>query len=220
MKISEIKSELLSTLKPYVSSQGFKVNKTQFCLKRDGENNECQFSFDYNSWGDEIHIFPYVQIRNKKIHSICETCDFHLNYTAFINLLVLKKIYDGTFTEDTKWKMQYDRQDRFVIFDNSDMEKAKAELIKLLPMGLKYFHDHDDIYAIDKMYNTPPLNKQNPNCSGFDTQCVIGLISAKLARNGNYEQISSLYSSLIQSEDVLQDTRNKFERIKNLIETL
>ena len=98
MKISEIKSELLSTLKPYVSSQGFKVNKTQFCLKRDGENNECQFSFDYNSWGDEIHIFPYVQIRNKKIHSICETCDFHLNYTAFINLLVLKKIYDGTFT--------------------------------------------------------------------------------------------------------------------------
>lgn len=47
MKISEIKSELLSTLKPYVSSQGFKVNKTQFCLKRDGENNECQFSFDY-----------------------------------------------------------------------------------------------------------------------------------------------------------------------------
>ncbi len=220
MKISEIKSELLSTLKPYVSSQGFKVNKTQFCLKRDGENNECQFSFDYNSWGDEIHIFPYVQIRNKKIHSICETCDFHLNYTAFINLLVLKKIYDGTFTEDTKWKMQYDRQDRFVIFDNSDMEKAKAELIKLLPMGLKYFHDHDDIYAIDKMYNTPPLNKQNPNSSGFDTQCVIGLISAKLAHNGNYEQISSLYSSLIQSEDVLQDTRNKFERIKNLIETL
>lgn len=72
MKISEIKSELLSTLKPYVQSQGFKVNKAQFCLKKDDENNECQFSFDYNSWVDEIHIFPYVQIKNKKIHSICE----------------------------------------------------------------------------------------------------------------------------------------------------
>lgn len=116
--------------------------------------------------------------------------------------------------------MQYDKQDRFVIFDNRDLEKAKTELIKLLSMGLKYFHDHDDIYAIDKMYNTPPLNKQNPNCSDFDTQCVIGLISAKLARNGNYEQISSYYSNLIRSADMLQDTRNKFERIKKSIETL
>lgn len=59
MKISEIKNELLTTLSPCV----FKVNKTKFCLKKNDENNESQFSFDYNSWGDEIHLFPYVQIK-------------------------------------------------------------------------------------------------------------------------------------------------------------
>lgn len=47
---------------------------------------------DYNSWGDEIHLFPYVQIKNKMILSICEANGFHLNYTAFINLLLLRKI--------------------------------------------------------------------------------------------------------------------------------
>ena len=70
MKISEIKNELLTTLSPCVLNHGFKVNKTKFCLKKNDENNESQFSFDYNSWGDEIHLFPYVQIKNKMIHSI------------------------------------------------------------------------------------------------------------------------------------------------------
>ena len=47
MKISEIKNELLTTLSPCVLNHGFKVNKTKFCLKKNDENNESQFSFDY-----------------------------------------------------------------------------------------------------------------------------------------------------------------------------
>ena len=88
MKISEIKNEFLSTLSPYLLSNGFKVNKARFCLKRDDEINESQFSFDYNLWSDEIHLFPYAQIKNKVIHSICEANNFHLNYTAFIKYYI------------------------------------------------------------------------------------------------------------------------------------
>lgn len=220
MKISEIKNELLTTLSPCVLNHGFKVNKTKFCLKKNDENNESQFSFDYNSWGDEIHLFPYVQIKNKMIHSICEANGFHLNYTAFINLLLLRKIYDGTYTEDSKWQLQYDRQDRFIIFNKRDLENTEKEMINLVSFGLEYLETNNNVYAIDKMYNTPPLNKHNPNCSGFDTQCIIGLISAKLAHNENYGQICDYYSSSINSEDMLQDTRHKFESIKKFIETL
>lgn len=220
MKISEIKNELLTTLSPCVLNHGFKVNKTKFCLKKNDENNESQFSFDYNSWGDEIHLFPYVQIKNKMIHSICEANGFHLNYTAFINLLLLRKIYEGTYTEDSKWQLQYDRQDRFIIFNKRDLENTEKEMINLVSFGLEYLETNNNVYAIDKMYNTPPLNKQNPNCSGFDTQCIIGLISAKLAHNENYGQICDYYSSSINSEDMLQDIRLKFESIKKFIETL
>lgn len=85
---------------------------------------------------------------------------------------------------------------------------------------MEYLETNNNVYAIDKMYNTPPLNKQNPNCSGFDTQCIIGLISAKLAHNENYGQICDYYSSSINSEDMLQDTRHKFESIMKFIETL
>ena len=48
-------------------------------------------------------------------------------------------------------------------------------MINLVSFGLEYLETNNNVYAIDKMYNTPPLNKQNPNCSGFDTQCIIGL---------------------------------------------
>lgn len=154
------------------------------------------------------------------IHSICEANGFHLNYTAFINLLLLRKIYDGTYTEDSKWQLQYDRQDRFIIFNKRDLENTEKEMINLVSFGLEYLETNNNVYAIDKMYNTPPLNKQNPNCSGFDTQCIIGLISAKLAHNENYGQICDYYSSSINSEDMLQDTRHKFESIKKFIEAL
>ena len=127
MKLSEIKNNLLTTLSPLVLNDGFKPNKTLFCLKRDDKNNECQFSFDHNSWSDEIHLLPYVQIKNKMIHSICEANDFHLNYTAFINLLLLKKIYNGTYTEDSRWQMQYNQQDRFVIHNDSISKKQKQK---------------------------------------------------------------------------------------------
>lgn len=220
MKISEIKNELLSTLNPYVLNNGFKVNKTQFCLKRNDKINESQFSFDYNLWSDEIHLFPYVQIKNKVIHSICEANNFHLNYTAFINLFVLKKIYNGTYTEDSKWQMQYDRLDRFVICNNKDLENAGKEMIELLSVGLRYLDVNNNIFAIDKMYNAPPSNIQNPNCSGLDTQCIIGLISAKLAHNENYEQICTYYSNVIKTEDMLDDTKYKFECIKKYINSL
>lgn len=43
MKISEIKNELLSTLNPYVLNNGFKVNKTQFCLKRNDKSMKVNF---------------------------------------------------------------------------------------------------------------------------------------------------------------------------------
>lgn len=220
MKISEIKNELLATLEPHVLSHGFKVNKTQFCLKKNDKNNESQISFDYNFWSDEIHLFPYVQIKNKMVHSICEANGFHLNYTAFINIFLLKTIYDGTYSKDSKWQLQYKRQDRFIIFDKRDLEYSEKEMVKLLPLGLKYLDINNNIYAIDKMYNSPPLNRKNPNCSGLDTQCIIGLISAKLAHNENYELISNYYSQSINSEDILQNTRHKFESIKNFIDSL
>lgn len=220
MKLSEIRNNLLTTLSPLVLNDGFKPNKTLFCLKRDDKNNECQFSFDHNSWSDEIHLLPYVQIKNKMIHSICEANDFHLNYTAFINLLLLKKIYNGTYTEDSRWQMQYNQQDRFVIHNDSDFEKAKTEMIKLLPIGLHYLNTNTNIFAIDKMYNMAHLDIQNPNCSGLDTQFIIGLISAKLAHNPNYEQICGFYSSAINSADVPADTIRKFQRIKAYIATL
>lgn len=217
MKISNIKNHLLQSLSPFALIHGFKVVKSRFCLKHEDETNECQFSFDYNSWGDEIHLFPYVQIKNKAIHHVCEVNGFHLNYTAFINLLLLNKIQHGEYSDDTKWKMQYDRQDRFVILEENDLEIAERKMSELLPIGLDYLEQNSNIYAIDKMYNTPPLGKLNPNCSGLDTQCMIGLIAAKYSKNTNYDEICKYYSDLIHSEDILPETVSKFELIKKYL---
>lgn len=92
-------------------------------------------------------------------------------------------------------------------------------MVELLSIGLKYLDTNNNIYAIDRMYNTPPLNIRNSNCSGLDTQCIIGLISAKLAHNDQYEQICNYYSNVIKSADVLDDTRCKFEYIKDYIKS-
>ena len=219
MKIKEIKQSFLSSLTPFAQQNGFKISKTRFCLGNKNERCECQFSFDYSSWVDEVHLFPYAQIKISAIHTICDINDFHLNYTAFINLFVLKKICDGIYTDDTKWKLQYNKQDRFVICNDCDLKSAENEMVKLLPIGLEYLALNNSIPAIDKMYNTPPIGKPNPNCSGLDTQCFLGLISAKLANNPDYKQISKCYSKIMASEDILPDTITKFERIKNFLET-
>ena len=220
MEISKIKNHLLCYLTPFASKHGLKVVKSRFCLKREDENNEFQFSFDYNSWGDEIHLFPYVQIKNKIIHHVCKVNGFHLNYTAFINLLILNKIYNGDYTDDTKWEMQYNRQDRFVIFNENNLKNAEQRMEKLLPIGLNYLESYANIYAIDKMYNIPPLDRQNPNCSGLDTQCIIGLISAKISNNVNYDNICEQYSDLIHSNDLLPATVSKFDSIKEYLNKL
>lgn len=210
MKISTIKKHILTTLEPFAKENGYKVVRSKFILTTTKDNFIKQFAFEYNVQGDEIHIFPYVQLKSLVIHDICEINNFHLNYTAFINLFLLERIDKGTFTEDTRWKLQLQQKDRFVIRNEADLDTVEFKIQDMMSLGLNYLNTNSNMDSINRMYNDNPFDKYNPNCSGMDTHCIIGIISSKLSKNENYDGIKKAYQHIIMTQDFLPETKESF----------
>lgn len=214
MKLSEVKTILLKNLETFAMSYGFKIVKKDFALRKVCDKYSVTIDFTYNCWQDEIHLFPYVKIEFYQIHNICENNGYNLNYTAFINLLILKRIVNGDWTEDTGWQMQYKLEDRFILYSIQDIDIVIQKLNKLLPLALDYEKKYSSLNAIDALYNNAPTFKYNPNCSGQHIHCIIGLIVAKLVCNPQYDELQATYSNIIQDGDFLVETKVAFEQIK------
>ena len=201
MKLTEVKNNFLLGFEEFAKEIKFKIVKKDFEIKKSTKEYTCAFQFDYNYWQDEIHLFPFVTIKINRIHDACKINGYDLNYTAFINLLFLEKYFKNKYNEDTRWKMQYNQKDRFKIFSLKDIDKAVDTTLNLIyKYGLNYIEKYSNIKSIDDLYNENPL-AYNPNCSGLNTYCIIGLISAKLSKNTNYPKLEKIYSKIVNDND-------------------
>lgn len=140
-----------------------------------------------------------------------------MNYTAFINLLFLEKYEKNKYDENTRWKMQYNQKDRFKIFSLKDIDKAIDKTLNLIyKYGLNYIEKYSNIKSIDNLYNKNPFD-YNPNCSGLNTHSIIGLISAKLSKNINYDNLEEIYSKIVRENDFNEIDKVAFEKIKKYL---
>ena len=57
----------------------------------------------------------------------------------------------------------------------------------------------------------------NPNCSGLNTHCIIGLISAKLSKNENYDKLEKIYSKIVEDNDFNDIDKVAFDKIKKYL---
>lgn len=176
-------------------------------------------SFEHLSGLDNIQIQPYVEIKIDAIHNICEKHGFNLNYTAFINLFVLESVLNNTYTSDTQWKLQINQKERFSVHSIQDIGKIIEQLIPMLNNAVNYINSNSCIESIDRMYNTDPLYEYNPNCSGMDTHCIIGLIAAKLNKN-NYSHIREIYSNKVECCDFLESTKHSYFAIRDFLDVM
>ena len=217
MKLTEVKNNFLLGFEEFAKEQNFKIVKKDFEIKKSEKEYTFAFQFDYNYWQDEIHLFPFVAIKINQIHDICKINDYDLNYTAFINLLFLEKYFKNKYNEDTCWKMQYNQKDRFKIFSLNDIDKIIDKTLNLIyKYGLNYIEKYSNIKSIDALYNENPL-AYNPNCSGLNTHSIIGLISAKLSKNINYDNLEEIYSKIVRENDFNEIDKVAFEKIKNYL---
>ena len=217
MKLAEVKNNLLLGFEEFARERKFKIVKKDFEIKKSEKEYTCAFQFDYNYWQDEIHLFPFVAIKINQIHDICKINDYDLNYTTFINLLFLEKYFKNKYNEDTRWKMQYNQKDRFKIFSLKDIDKAVDTILNLIyKYGLNYIEKYSNIKSIDALYNEHP-HAYNPNCSGLNTHCIIGLISAKLSKNINYYKLEEIYSKIVRENDFNEIDKVAFEKIKKYL---
>ncbi len=217
MKLAEVKNNFLLGFEEFAKEYNFKIVKKDFEIKKSEKEYTCAFQFDYNYWQDEIHLFPFVAIKINQIHDICKINDYDLNYTAFINLLFLEKYFKNKYNEDTRWKMQYNQKDRFKIFSLKDIDKSVSATLNLIyKYGLNYIEKYSNIKSIDALYNENPL-AYNPNCSGLNTHCIIGLISAKLSKNINYYKLEEIYSKIVRENDFNEIDKVAFEKIKKYL---
>ena len=214
MKIKEVKQRILTGLEFFAAANGFKIYKGKFCLSRKDDNRETGVFFTYNTWGVEIQIFPSVYVGFKEIRAICERCGFHLNYTAFINLRLLEKINSIGFNSDLRWQMQCANEDRVVIIEGeTDMDIVIDNIQSLMPLALDFISQTADIVLIDHLFNTIPIEKYSPYCSGLDTHCIVGLIAARLSGNTEYEKLRRMYERIVAKEDFRDDMKASFAQI-------
>ena len=219
MKLGEVKNELLDRLIPFASTNGFKINKGQFLMNKKTMMGSASISFEHLSGLDNIQIQPYVEIKIDAIHNICEKHGFNLNYTAFINLFVLESVLNNTYTSDTQWKLQFNQKERFSVHSIQDIGKIINRLIPMLDNAVNYINSNSCVESIDRMYNTDPLYEYNPNCSGMDTHCIIGLIAAKL-NNNNYSHIRKIYSNKVDCCDFLESTKHSYFAIRDFLDEM
>lgn len=214
MKLSEVKALVLKELEPFAVNNGFKIVRKDFALRKVYDDHTVIIDFSYNYWQDEIHLFPYVKLEFNDIHRICEDNGYHLNYTAFLNLFILQIIVNGEWTEDSGWQMQYNFEDRFILYSAQDVFALMQKLNGLLALALDYAKEYSTLVAIDTLYNREPAFKYNPHCSGQNTHCIIGLIIAKLVGNPLYNELQTTYSNIVNEEDFLPEIKNAFEQIR------
>lgn len=215
MKIQDIKKHIFHALGPLAAANDFKILKGRFTLSRKVGNRTDEIFFTYCSWGFEVNIFPYVSVDFGEITTICNDCGFHLNHSAFINLLLLQRIKQRGFNADLRWKMQVTQTDRFILSDNApdDYNRLDIGLSPLLPIALDFLSQYDSINSIDRLFNNHPIEQYNPYCSGLDTHCMIGLISAKLSHNTDYEDIKQMYQRIVEKEDFTDNMKSSFTRL-------
>lgn len=238
MKIGDVKNTILDGLRPFAEENGFKVNKGKFGIFLKEKERISSIDFSYCTWGFYVDLYPHVKIKFKVIHEICEQCGYNLNYTAFINLFELEDIQKhgllwNLFTKEP-WtnrdritlldcgndfwverlrKENPDSENQIMLVDNGWGERCNKRIEELLPYAVDYIDRYSDIEAIDRLYNTFPINFRNPNCSSSISNSVIGLISAKLSHNPRYDKIKETYTAIIKKECYYEETRQSFFRI-------
>lgn len=221
MKLQNIKEHLLAELAKEECLQGYKVSKKDFAFKMKIKDVELKIIFTNNNWIDEIHLIPWVCIKVKAIHEMCEKFGFDLNYTAYINLFILEKVVKGEFNKSTRRKLQYDLKDCFVLF-SEDITEVMIKMKELLMYAMDYIKKNSTIEAIDKLYNEDPTYKYNPHCAGMQCHCIVGLVAAKLSNNPNFKQIAEIYSHIMNDnpDDFLPKDIESFNRIKAYLTNL
>lgn len=214
MKIQDVKKHIFHTLEPFAAANDFKFLKGRFALSRKVGNRNDEIFFTYCSWGFEVNIFPYVSVDFRDITTICNTCGFHLNHSAFINLRLLQEIKSNGFNPDLRWQMQVKKTDRFILSDDEPgYYRLENGMNSLLPLALNFLSQHDSIGTIDKLFNMLPIEQYSPYCSGLDTHCMVGLISAKLSNNPQYENIKQMYKRIVKQEDFTDEMKSSFSQL-------
>ena len=110
--------------------------------------------------------------------------------------------------------MQVKKTDRFILSDDEPgYYRLENGMNSLLPLALDFISQHDSIGTIDKLFNMLPIEQYSPYCSGLDTHCMVGLISAKLSNNPQYENIKQMYKRIIKQEDFTDEMKSSFSQL-------
>ena len=243
MKIQEVKTAILEGLRPFANEHGYKINKGRFGIFSKERTPRSAIYFIYNTWGFEVQLFPSVCVEFKIIHEICEQCGFHLNHCAFVNLFLLEEIQkrgsranslnqmgiagtDSLTLTESELSFEYMRQDNpeardKIIFKEGDewIDRCNAIIASLLPYAVDYISQLSNIAGLDRLYNSFPINYNNPNCVGLHVHCMVGLISAKLAHNPQYDKLKDIYTTIMRKEDFPEETRQSFFRLVDYLDT-
>lgn len=105
----------------------------------------------------------------------------------------------------------------FLVSEDGWLEHAVKRIEVMLPYAVDYIKKFNTIEAIDKLYNSLPIER-NPNCSGIFTHCVIGIISAKLAHNPQYDKVKEAYLSILTDLGPLRELKPVFLRIVDYLD--
>ncbi len=103
----------------------------------------------------------------------------------------------------------------FIIDDENSYEPVVDYLRTLLPYAAKFFESVDTIEKLDKLYNRLPI--RNTPLASVPEHASVGLISAKLTNNPNYEVLKTAYIQYLKENKYDTINTNVFNGVIDLI---
>lgn len=221
MKIKDVKDLVFTALTPFAQELGFTmIDVRHFSLFYPTDDDiSISIEFTYESYENEIELFPWVTIASIDISEICEDCDVDLYDAAYINLLVLEQIKIHGDNEQRINKALKNKGDRIILRDDSEWYYTFTDTMKrLLPLALGYINRFRTLEAIDREYNSLPLKINSPIWPDLRTRCFAGIIAAKLTHNPNYTLLKQQYSDIVTHMNYSKQIQDEFYNIIDFID--
>jgi len=159
-----------------------------------------------------------VEVR--EINEIWKKFDDYVGDTYRMRLRKLEYWYEGKHWDD--FDPVYNTKFSILNYDQ-DIELCCKEIDRLFrKYGYKYIKEFANAEGVDFLYNSNFKSmEKNWHCAGFQVQSVLGIISAKLVSNPNYDQIVNTYNKRIELHSINgtmdQSDINRFYKVKDYL---
>lgn len=193
MNKNQLKIAVFDSLRSQLSGYGFVLKPAKDSFVRQHEGIVDVFQLVCLEGKPGLRIQPNVAVRVEEIETIFhQTSGFDQEFQGNTPTIggAIKNIVGNS-----------NRVCEFVLESNSEVDSVVAKIMNIFTeVALPYFQKYASIKAIDTELNNKPTERTPSRIAPW-LRCATGIITAKLTKRSDYEQLVQTYSGIMSRLD-------------------